>query len=160
MLIKCSTQTIWTLLAILVLISLIVFGNQLKQLISPLPTLSLKADSLCDLRAGSCTTTLPTGGKVTFSINPLSIPLLQRLELQVMIEKIDAITVEVDLVGVGMDMGYNHTRLAAENTQPNHFKGNTTIPICIRNQMDWKAKVLLKTKQGLISVPFRFYTIQ
>lgn len=158
--IKYSSQTLWTLVATIILISLVALDPQLKQHLYQKPTLSIDADPLCNLRAGSCTTTLPAGGTVSFGINPPSIPLLQLLELKVVTEGIDVSSVEVDLVGIGMDMGYNHTQLVAQDTQANHFKGNATIPICIRNRMDWEAKVLLQTKQGLINVPFRFYTIQ
>jgi len=153
-----SAKTVWTLLALLTLISLIGLSYQLKSKAFPLPILTIPASPKCDLRNGMCTAHLPKEGEVSFVITPQNIPLLQPLTLEVLTKGINASTVEVDIMGLEMDMGYNRTTLNAETNH--HFKGKTTIPICIRNKMNWQANVLLQTNQGLISVIFHFETLK
>ena len=153
-----TQKMVWTLLSLLILISLIGLSYQLKSNILPLASLTTAIDPTCNLRASTCTSTLPNGGKVSFTITPKNIPLLQPLTLEVLTEGIQVFTVEVDIMGLNMDMGYNHVKLTTETK--GRFKGNTTIPICIRNKMDWQASVLLRTDQGLINAPFHFYTLK
>lgn len=153
-----STKTIATLLALLTLISLLGLGYWLKQTIQPLATISLAIDPSCELRKAACTATLPNNGKLRFSITPQHIPLLQPLQLQVIMEAIEVSKIEVDIIGLNMDMGYNRTILVEETTH--QFKGTTTLPVCIRNKMEWQANVFLHTKQGIINAPFRFHTNQ
>lgn len=153
-----TAKTIWTLLSLLILIGLIGLSYQLKSKVLPLPTLTIAPDPTCDLKTTLCTSVLPKGEKVSFAITPKDIPLLHPLTLEVITEGIKVSKVEVDIAGLTMDMGYNRTTL--NTTTKNNFKGSTTIPICIRNKMDWQASVLLQTNQGLISVPFHFQTLK
>ncbi len=153
-----TAKTIWTLLSLLILIGLIGLNYQLKSNVFPLPTLAISPDPNCDLRTAMCTSVLPKGAKVSFAITPKDIPLLQPLTLEVITKGMKISKVEVDIAGLTMDMGYNRTTL--NTTTKNHFKGNTTIPICIRNKMDWQASILLQTNQGLINVPFHFQTLK
>lgn len=110
----------------------------------------------CDLRQGPCTGSLPEGGKVRFEIEPRSLPVLQPLALSVRIEGLGARAVEVDFAGTDMNMGYNRVQLEAGGSD--HWQGQVTLPICVRNRMNWEAKVLLTTDLGLMAVPFRFAT--
>ncbi len=109
----------------------------------------------CDLRRGPCTGSLPEGGKVRFGIEPRSLPVLQPLALRVRIEGLGARAVEVDFAGTDMNMGYNRVQLEAGSGD---WQGQVTLPICVRNRMNWEAKVLLTTDLGLMAVPFRFTT--
>jgi hypothetical protein len=153
-----TAKTILTLLSLLIIIGLIGLSYQLKSGVLPLPTLTIAPDPTCNLRMTLCTSVLPKGAKVSFAITPKDIPLLQPLTLEVITEDIKISKVEVDITGLTMDMGYNRTIL--NKTTKHNFKGSTTIPICIRNKMDWQASVLLQTNQGLISVPFYFQTLK
>ena len=110
----------------------------------------------CDLRQGPCTGGLPEGGKVRFEIEPRSIPVLQTLALSVYIEGLGVHAVEVNFAGTDMNMGYNRVQLEAGGSD--HWQGQVTLPICVRNRMNWEAKVLLTTDLGLMAVPFRFTT--
>lgn len=110
----------------------------------------------CNLRQGPCTGLLPEGGKVMFEIEPRSIPLLQPLTLEVRIQGPEATYVEVDFAGTDMNMGYNRVRLNAVG--PGAWRGQATLPVCVRNRMTWEAKVLLATDLGLMAAPFRFDT--
>ncbi len=53
-------------------------------------------------------------------------------------------------------MGLNHADLQAAGE--GKFTGSIIIPVCIRNGMEWEAKVLLHTPDGIIAAPYRFWT--
>jgi hypothetical protein len=112
----------------------------------------------CDLHQGSCETALPDGGKVTFSILPKTIPLTEPLQLQVQVQGKKVRKVEVDFSGVSMNMGYNRPRLQAVGE--GRFEGEGLLPVCIRQRMDWEAKLMLDTPDGLLIIPYRFETVK
>lgn len=113
-------------------------------------------DSDCNLRDGPCHAEIPSGGNIEFSIEPPSIPLMKPLSLRVKVRDIDVSTVEIDFVGIGMNMGYNRPQLYQVSND--HFKGSTTLPVCILQRMQWEARLLLETEKGTVMAPFRFYT--
>jgi len=112
----------------------------------------------CNLRQAACTNIFPNGETVSFSINPKNIPILQALSLKVEIKGITASAVNVDFVGLNMDMGFNHSELKLDAF--NNYTGEFTIPICVNSRMEWEAQVKLETDQGIMMAPFRFYTIK
>ncbi len=146
---------LWTIIAVLSFIILLVVGYKIKDSLSPAITTTATLDTSCDLRQGACLLKLPNGGQVSLSITPNNIPVLQPLELNVMINNIKASSIEVDFVGINMDMGYNRSKLKKIDEQ--HFKGNVIIPACV-SKMEWEARVLLQTDKGVSMAPFRFYT--
>jgi len=154
---KKSNQ-LWTIIAVLVLAILLVVSYKLKDLLKPDITATAVLDESCDLRKGVCTSELPGGGKVTFSINPNDIPILRPLTLQVITDGVEVSNVEVDFIGIGMEMGYNRPKLAVK--EKGNFRGEAILPVCVRTKMDWEARVLLQTDHGLIMAPFRFYTLK
>lgn len=115
-------------------------------------------DTHCDLHLAPCVTSLPTGGKVQLSISPKNIPLVKPLHLEVKLTDIQADSVEVDFVGLNMNMGFNRPQLNAKGA--GQFEGNGMLPVCIRRSMDWEARVLVNTDNGLLVVPYRFTTSQ
>jgi hypothetical protein len=147
---------LWTIVALLALVLLLSVSYKLKDMLKPGIAAKAELDESCDLRNGACTSPLPGGGKVTFSIKPNTIPILRPLKLDVKVAGVDVSKAEVDFSGIGMDMGYNRPEL--EPVTKNEFMGKAILPVCVRSRMDWEAKVLLQTPRGLISAPFRFYT--
>lgn len=119
---------------------------------------SVPLDSECDLRAGSCESKLPQVGSVSLSIEPRSIPVVKPLKFEVRIQGRQVERVEIDFAGVDMNMGFNRPIL--EKRQNGLFEGKGMLPVCVRDVMEWEAKVLLHTDQGLISVPYRFITVK
>jgi hypothetical protein len=115
-------------------------------------------DPRCDLRAGSCTGVLPGGGRVRFAIAPRDIPVVKPLRLTVETEGLEVRAVAVDFSGVDMNMGYNRATLQRE--APGRFAAQAMLPVCVRARMTWEARVLLRTADGLLAVPFRFDTFQ
>jgi len=149
-------SNLWTIVALLALVLLLSVSYKLKDMLKPGIAAKAELDESCDLRKGACTSRLPGGGKVTFSIKPNTIPILRPLKLDVKVSGVDVSKAEVDFSGIGMDMGYNRPEL--EPVTKNEFMGKAILPVCVRSRMDWEAKVLLQTPRGLISAPFRFYT--
>jgi hypothetical protein len=115
-------------------------------------------DPNCDLRAGPCTSPLPGGASVTFSIEPRSIPVVRPLQFKVDLVGLEAKRVQVDFTGVDMNMGFNRPTLQVRG--PGHFIGQGRLPVCVRDAMEWEAKVLIETDEGLISAPYRFITVK
>ena len=147
---------LWTVVALLTLVLLLVVSYKLKDMLKPSVAASATLDISCDLRKGPCTSQLPGGGKVSFSIAPNTIPILRPLKIDVKVDGVDVSKAEVDFTGIGMDMGYNRPELKAVTKQ--QFMGKAILPVCVRSKMDWEAKVLLQTDRGLLMAPFRFFT--
>jgi hypothetical protein len=151
-------SNLWTIVALLTLVLLLSVSYKLKDMLKPGIAAKAELDESCDLRKGACSSNLPGGGKVTFSIAPNDIPILRPLQLDVKVEGVDVSEAEVDFTGIGMDMGYNRPRLEAVSN--NQFLGKAILPVCVRSKMDWEARVLLQTEHGLIMAPFKFYTLK
>jgi hypothetical protein len=125
-------------------------------LLNPQIVATAPLDPQCDLRRGACTARLPDGGEVRLELDPKTLPLLEPLRIAVDVEGLRALGVEVDFAGVDMNMGYNRPALAAEGT--GRFVGTTVLPVCVRHRMDWEARVLVRTPEGVVAAPYRFST--
>lgn len=124
----------------------------------PRTAVALVADPECDLRAGPCEMWLPSGGRLAFAIEPRTLPQMQPLDIRVELQGARVSGVEVDFSGVGMNMGFN--RPALKSAGNGAYTGQTRLPVCIRQAMEWEARVLLHTDRGLVSAPFRFITVK
>jgi hypothetical protein len=149
---------ILTVIAFLVFGVLLVAAYKFKELLKPNVAVTMAVDESCDLRKGPCTSNLPHGGKVSFTINPNDIQILKPLILQVKTEGVEVSNVEVDFIGVGMEMGYNRSKLT--EIEKKKYSGKGMLPVCSSERMDWEARVLLQTDDGLVVAPFRFHTIK
>ncbi len=153
-----KTANLWTTVALLALVLLLVVSYKLKDMLKPTVAATAELDESCDLRKAPCTSKLPGGGSVTFSISPKDIPILRPLKIDVKYEGVEVSKAEVDFTGIGMDMGYNRPQL--EPITKTQFKGKAILPVCVRTKMDWEARVLLQTDRGLLMAPFRFFTLK
>ncbi len=120
------------------------------------PSVDLPPDSACDPRAGPCVSAIPGGGTIAFGIEPRAIPLIEPLTLSVALTDIDAIGVDVDIVGIGMNMGPNHTIL--KPLREGRYTGVTSLPVCIRRAMEWEARVTVSSADTSIIARYRFIT--
>ncbi len=147
---------LWMVAAGLFLLLLAVAGVKLWPMITPQVVTALPFNPNCDLQSGPCVTEMPGGQRVTLSIEPRPIPLVEPLQIQVKLDGVEAEKVFVDIQGLGMNMGINRPQL--ELQEAGRFSGEGMLPVCIRNSMEWEVSVLLETDEGMISVPFRFLT--
>lgn len=134
----------------------VVVGFKLSPMLLPKADVTVMPDPACDLQKQACTVTLPAGGKVELSLGDRSIPLVKPFGIRVMTKGFSASRVEVDFVGVDMNMGYNRPQLAAQGE--GRYAGEATLPVCITGHMDWQATVLIETGSERIAVPYRFAT--
>jgi hypothetical protein len=150
-----SRSSLWAIVGALAIGVVAVVGYKyLWPQLFPEPTISAALDPKCDLQKGPCTSKVPGGGKVTFSIGPTPIIAMRELTLKVHAEGLDPDTVQVDFTGVSMNMGFNRFTLKSQGEGA--YVGKAVLPICIRNRMSWKAKVMMETDRGLIVAPYEF----
>jgi len=149
---------LWIVAALLFLAVAGIAAYKVLPLLDPVVVRMAALEPECDLRAGPCTGELSDGSRITFAIKPESIPVVKPLEFEVQVEGFDADSVEVDFQGVGMNMGFNRPKLAAQGS--GKYTGNGMIPVCVRDAMEWEAKVLVTTKEGIVAAPFRFITVK
>ncbi len=153
-----SERALWTLAGLLFLAMIAVVIYKLWPQLNPELVVVAPLDSECDLRAGPCVGLLPGGGEISFSIEPKEIPLVTPLQLGVELKGLSARSVEVDFVGIGMQMGFNRSQLQSKGG--GRFGGKGVLPVCIRSAMEWEAKVLVHTDDGVMAAPFRFITVK
>jgi hypothetical protein len=120
--------------------------------------MEIPADPACDLRSGPCASSFGDDASVLLSIEPRDIPLVKPLQIEVDLQGVAADRVEVDFSGVDMDMGFNRVKLEALGGGRYGAKG--ILPVCVRDSMEWEAKVLINTPEGLASAAYRFFTVR
>lgn len=149
-------RNLWIVVGLLFLALIAVAVYKFQPLLNPELAAVAPVDPDCDLRSGPCVGKFPDGSEVSFSIEPRSIPLVKPLQLKATINGVSAHGVEVDFIGLNMEMGFNRSRLKPEGD--GSFGGSGVLPVCIMTVMEWEARVLVQTEHGLIAAPFRFKT--
>lgn len=155
--VKLNTLLLLVAAVMLIVVSAIAV-YKVWPLLFPKVYLAAVVDPHCDLRAGPCTSPLPGGASVTFSIEPRSIPVMRPLKFEVDLEGLAAKGVQIDFSGVDMNMGFNRPTLQRQTT--GHYSGEGRLPVCVRDAMEWEARVLVETDDGLVSAPYRFITVK
>jgi hypothetical protein len=144
-------------IAMLAIAILCVGGWKLWNKVNPKSTATAPLSLDCELQESSCSSTFSDGTEISLSIDPQPIPNLKKLTLNTQINGLEAEKVEVDIVGIGMNMGY--IRPALSKTQvKGRFTGESILPVCIIQEMQWEARVMAYTDKGLLIAPFRFKT--
>ncbi len=151
-----TNRNLWLALVILLAAVVGVAAYKLQPVLKPEPVLMAQPEAGCDLRVAGCNARFPGGGVLTFEVEPKGIPVVTPLVLRVSLSGLEADAVEVDFAGVDMNMGYN--RPALSSVGPGRYEGNGMLPICVRDRMNWEARVLLHGPRGLLAAPFRFET--
>jgi len=139
---------------VLAMLLVAIVGYKLSPLLLPKADVTARAAAGCDLHRGPCGADLPDGRRIQLSIAPLSIPVVQTLNLEVTLAGIDADKVEVDIAGATMNMGYNRRQLTAAGD--GRFVGTAILPVCVTGPMAWRATVLAETARERIAAPIDF----
>lgn len=153
-----TTTSLWIAAGLLFLAAAAVAVYKVWPLLNPRVMEVAPLDPGCDLRAGPCVVQLEDGTRISFGIEPREIPVVQPLNLEVIVEGRGVSDVEVDFAGVDMNMGFNRTQL--ERSAEGRYSGSGMLPVCIRGAMEWEARVLARTDEGLVAAPFRFITVK
>lgn len=152
-----TTTLLWSLAGLLFIALAGVAAYKVLPILYPEVGAVAALDQDCDLRAGPCVSKV-ANGRVSFAIKTNGIPLVKPLDLEVVLDGIEASKVEVDFIGLGMEMGFNRPQLQASGD--GRYTGTGMLPVCIRVAMEWEARVLVTTEAGLIAAPFRFITVK
>jgi hypothetical protein len=128
----------------------------------------------CELRESACTAHAPkkltlaqvpgqtpvTEQRVTLSLSPRPVQVARSLQASARLEGFgeDAIeSVEIDVAGVNMYMGYN--RVPLQHQSSGHYAGPLMLAFCTNDEMNWQVTVLITLKEGHpIQVPFQLTT--
>lgn len=153
-----SNTLLWGVAGLLLVAVCAVAVNRVWPLLFPEVAVSAPADPSCNLRAGPCTSSLDSNSRVSFAIEPREIPLVKTLQLRVELQGLEAQQVEVDFSGLDMNMGFNRFKLSPMGEGV--FTGEGILPVCVRDAMEWEAKVLIKTPRGLAAAAYRFITVR
>jgi len=151
-----ARQHLWGTLGLL--LAVVALGTLMSQrhLLEPRAVAKAPLNTQCDLHRSTCSSELPTGGRVSLSILPHPIPVMRPLALEVRVEGASPSNVTVDFSGVNMDMGLNRADLQPSND--GYYTGKAILPVCVRSLMVWNARVLMEVDGALIEAPFRFGT--
>jgi hypothetical protein len=149
---------LWLMAGLLFLVLVAVVIYKFQPLLHPELSAVAPLDPDCDLRAGPCIGKFPDGTEISFTIEPRTIPLVQKLKLKATVKGVSAQDAQVDFIGLNMEMGFNRSQLKAEGDGV--FNGSGVLPVCVRTHMEWEARVMVWTDQGIIAAPFRFDTVR
>lgn len=141
------------LLTVVALLSYLQFFQQNQEVIE---RAELNPD--CQITAFPCTVQLEDSGSVQLNISPQPVEVMKPLDVRVELKNIKAEKVVAQFNGTGMNMGINRYIF---NHQPDGgYTANVTLPICVRNRMEWNAEIHLETEQGIVVVPYKFESIK
>jgi len=135
---------------------IVVVGYKLSPMLLPKADVTVFPDPACNLQKENCVVNLPAGGKIELSLGARAVPLVKPFGIEVTASGFAPGRVEVDFVGVDMNMGYNRPELVPRGE--GRFNGEATLPVCITGHMDWQATVLVDAGDQRIAVPYRFST--
>lgn len=138
---------------ILALILVGIAAYQFSPLLMPKVDITVEPAPGCDLHQSSCAALLPQGGRLTLSLAPRPVAVMVPLEVEVLLEGVEADRVAVDFAGVTMNMGLNRQNLSGRDGR---FSGRATLPVCVTGRMAWLATVLVETGSTRMAIPFRF----
>ena len=152
------TALLWLLASLLAVTAVGVAVYKVWPMLYPQTGERAALNPACDLRASACNVRFASGGQVTLDIRPRGIPVAQPLKIDVQLQGIPTpLRVELDLSGLDMDMGYNRIALKSTDAQ-GRFAGAGMLPVCVRDQMSWEARVLIYLPDAIIAAPFRIET--
>ena len=121
--------------------------------------LSKKYYKLCNLSEG-CNLSIGVG-LVKFKVFPASLPVLQNLQLDVMLEGFDAEHVSVEFIGRDMPMGLMPVSLQKAGWLSQHFTGVGCISFCTTDSnMVWIARLTIKTVTNIHRVDFELQLVK
>ena len=142
---------------LLMLLMVGVGATQLWHIVNPPRAETATVDPNCNLHEGSCTATFSDGSQLTISVSPQPIVQQRPLTLDVQSNGLNIASMEADIVGIGMNMGYNRPALSAGTDA--QYQGQAILPVCVLTEMPWELRLMAHTTdRGLLVAPFRFTT--
>jgi len=111
----------------------------------------------CDLHNSACESKMGDA-VVSLKISPHPIPIARPLGIEVHVKDLDVQSMELDISGVNMYMGYNRVELTKINK--NRFVGTSMLAFCTNAKMDWQITLMIHQKDGTqIQIPYSLVTV-
>jgi len=114
-----------------------------------------EANPACRLNERACVMKTPLG-VVLLQIQPRPIPVMKPLQISLTTDVAQIKSIKAEISGLNMEMGKLPFNLPKASAQ--EYKGNAMLPICTESRMHWLFKIQIETQDGLINIPFQFYT--
>lgn len=113
----------------------------------------------CDLHSTACTSTRVNEEdngveqKATLSMMPRPVPVARAIAVSADLENIEAQSVELDISGLSMYMGYNRVDLTTMDGK--HWAGTSMLAFCTDDMMEWQITLMITQKDGKkIQIPY------
>ncbi|MGA1562164.1 MAG: hypothetical protein ACO376_04195 [Gammaproteobacteria bacterium] len=104
-----------------------------------------------------CTANVNDTTQVTLTLDPADTPPLAVLTIQLRVEGLDETgTPELRFEGDDMYMGETPVFLKRSEFDSELWEGNSSLAICTRERMTWRATVSLSQSGDVTEIPFRF----
>lgn len=125
---------------------------------SSMPIVSWPLLKNCSLHQQACEAK-QADQSVRLEITPRPIKVARMLEVEVILQGIEADKVALDIAGENMYMGYNRVELTAIPDQPGLYRGQSMLAFCTLDDMKWQVSVLITLPdEKLLAVPFALNT--
>jgi len=119
------------------------------------PDLTLSVDPQCTLNEAACSVSIARYARLKFAITPRPILGASPLNFNIRVEGIDIQDIALELSGASMNMGRYRQQLKSQ--AKGEYLAQGSLPVCVRNQMQWQADIWLRTRElGLVKVPYQF----
>ena len=155
-----QTNKLLNIISIVALVAFAAIGYIVqKALLTPAGAERAVIQTDCDLHSSDCSSVFTEGGTATLSIEPREIPLLQPLKVALSLRDINASSVQLNIIGLNMDMGINSNVLLPSPSNKQRFTGEIILPVCSMQRMEWEAQAIITTpNHAALVAPFQFYT--
>lgn len=141
-------------LVVCALVGILVQGDRsVRQRDLPLRELSLPA---CRLDHVVCRAQPDPGVSIVLALAPRPVPAGTPFVASLQVEGVDALAVELEFEGVDMNMGLFRQTLDAQGK--GRFESSVILPLCATGAMRWHARLLVRTADELLMLPFDLTT--
>lgn len=123
-------------------------------LLFPKPVLTAAAPADCDLHAGTCGVAFAGNRSIHLAIEPRQPTPNRPLHLRVATGGMLAQRADVTFSGVDMNMG--QTRHALVDGGGGTFVGETSLPVCTRRHMRWRAVIAVEDADRVYRAVYEF----
>lgn len=93
---------------------------------------------------------------MTLSVDADEIRSMRPLNFTLKLDGIDASEIMLDLKGIDMNMGINQSHFIPVTNKEGQWRTTTELAVCVTGTMRWRANVIARTPQGLVSSYFEF----
>ncbi|WP_044406817.1 hypothetical protein [Thiomicrospira microaerophila] len=112
----------------------------------------------CDLHQQTCRSQ-QADARASLTLSPQPIPIAKPIQVNVLLEQLEAEKLELDISGINMYMGYNRVTLKPDTDNPDRYQGQTMLAFCTNEVMHWQLTLLVHQADGQVSqIPFKLET--